>query len=252
MINSQELFLKRIAADKSAHFYLISPKFNAAKSSKLLLQWCDKLVRNLIKSSDKRLSSGRGLNDHPDILLIDDERVKKNFYDKSIISSIDKFFRTKALQLPKKILIFHDLSFLSENQQNKLLKLLEDPPLDALIIALNPRLSKILDTVASRAQHLKVSLVSDTDTGLSLKEWSDKLGDKHLSQFLDYFKKKQDQEQEFARTLLDAAMRSNHPCVALDSYLKTSTEDATYNHSNFERLTLLYRAFNELKALLTD
>jgi DNA polymerase-3 subunit delta' len=63
----------------------------------------------------------------------------------------------------RRVIIIEDANSLSTQAQNSLLKVLEEPPADTVILMTAPSKKSVLPTIASRAQHLEVLLASLKD-----------------------------------------------------------------------------------------
>ena len=85
---------------------------------------------------------------HPDVLYIDSEQ--KTGIEQS--RNIKDFFQLKPFQAKGRAVVVEDISGITPEAQNALLKLLEEPPLEAIILLGTPYIHHLLPTVLSRVQ----------------------------------------------------------------------------------------------------
>lgn len=110
---------------------------------------------------------------HPDIIKIDAENLKEDAAKYGIIPKTDKLIdvirelKLNALLRPndgeRKVYIIDNAGTLSHACQDALLKILEEPPLFTFFIILCYNLSDLLPTIVSRAAHIALSPLSDSD-----------------------------------------------------------------------------------------
>lgn len=143
--------LKHILAEKYhskelAHFYIIESN-KSDDPSRIIREWINNLLSS-ITGSDLKMG-------HSDIEHISTE---ENIYkvDSDEVMRLLSFVNYAPLKLNYKFLIIHDAQKLSTIFSNKLLKLLEEPPKDCIIILTNPHGSSLLATIRSRAIRLLV------------------------------------------------------------------------------------------------
>ncbi|MBQ6698793.1 MAG: hypothetical protein IJN09_07090 [Oscillospiraceae bacterium] len=110
---------------------------------------------------------------HPDIISIDAEKLKSDAAKYGIIPKKDglihviRELKLNALLRPndgeRKVYIIDNAGTLSHDCQDALLKILEEPPLFTFFIILCYNLSDLLPTIVSRAAHIALSPLSDSD-----------------------------------------------------------------------------------------
>lgn len=96
----------------------------------------------------KELAGFQMKQDHPDVLYIDSEQ--KMGIEQS--RNIKSFFQTRPYQSKGKAVVVEDISGMTPEAQNALLKLLEEPPEDAIILMGSSYIHHLLPTVLSRVQ----------------------------------------------------------------------------------------------------
>lgn len=86
-------------------------------------------------------------NNHPDYMLL---KPDGNSIKTQQIEEVHEFIHLKPYVADLKILVIDDAPKMTEQAQNKLLKLIEEPPGHALIILLTDNYHKLLQTIQSR------------------------------------------------------------------------------------------------------
>ncbi len=99
-----------------------------------------------------RVSSGG----HPDFLYIerpiDTKGVQKNALDVDTARKVAPFLRKTASEGGWRIVLVDDADTMNRNAQNALLKILEEPPSNALLILVTHRLGAMIPTIRSRCR----------------------------------------------------------------------------------------------------
>jgi DNA polymerase-3 subunit delta' len=110
---------------------------------------------------------------HSDVLLISaPERAGKESREKEIgveqARSLKRFAQLRAVSATRKVAIVDDAERLSLAAQNALLKTLEEPPGEALIVLITATPGALLTTVRSRCQRIALRPLSDAEVGAAL------------------------------------------------------------------------------------
>jgi len=107
-------------------------------------------------------------NNHPDIYFVErekdesSEKLAKNITIDQI-TFIQKFLQKSAFGNSYKILLVNDADYLSQKAANALLKTLEEPNKNTIIIIIATEASRLPQTVLSRCQHIPFLAVSDDE-----------------------------------------------------------------------------------------
>lgn len=229
-----------------AHFFIVNPPGRAKDAKAALRNWCESLVGSYFEACSKR---AKNLKNVEDALIIDDEMLAKKYYDQAFVSQITQFLSHRPVIGDRKFIIIEDMDKMSPIHCNKLLKIFEEPPVNATIFALNPSGSKPMQTIASRAVSLRAPIPVQKEL-LELNNWNKKLERKNLHQFCEYFKTRREEERDFARALTDNIGESAGKSLLnkTQKYLEIHIEDDSYNHNSYARLTLLREIYLELAA----
>lgn len=97
---------------------------------------------------------------HPDVIIYPDNRTNilvedvKNLIEQSILTPIEG---------DKKVFIFKNFSSANVQSQNKLLKILEEPPKNVYILLCASNVSKVLPTILSRCQKIRLQTLSNEE-----------------------------------------------------------------------------------------
>jgi len=102
----------------------------------------------------KNLADNPFLELHDWLNILDAESKQANINKESVIS-ITEFFNTGMFEGEKKIIIIWNAELLG-NEGNRLLKLIEEPPADSLLIFIAENTSQILNTIISRCQVIRI------------------------------------------------------------------------------------------------
>ena len=124
--------------------------------------------------------SGKANISQRDFLLID-----KNFLPSLIIKSEDekpygidtsraiiKFLATSPSVAQRKVVLIDDAHLLTQEAQNSLLKIIEEPPSNAVIILVSHKPSFLYDTILSRVLQIYFSLVNEEELSSWIKNFS--------------------------------------------------------------------------------
>lgn len=112
-----------------------------------------------------RLLDIKSAHNHPYIYRLDAGDIKTGIDD---IRNLQNFLKLKVpgSTIVKRILIIEQIDLLRHEAQNSLLKTLEEPPTDTVIIVTYSQPTSILPTIKSRLRHIKV-LPIDLKTAIS-------------------------------------------------------------------------------------
>lgn len=103
---------------------------------------------------------------HPDLLTIERQidtkkGTKKNNLDVETARKVAPFLRMTSASNGWRVVIVDDADSMNRNAQNALLKILEEPPSNALLILITHRLGAIIPTIRSRCRTLSFDPLSE-------------------------------------------------------------------------------------------
>lgn len=137
------------ALESTAHAWLISGAEGAGKG----------YIARHIASRKLGLDSTEALKKHPYYQLITPEN---NTISIDHIRELQKFLQLKTPGTApfRRAIVIEDAHFMTNEAQNALLKALEEPPADTIIILTAPKTTRLRETIYSRVQQLPVLPVS--------------------------------------------------------------------------------------------
>ncbi|MCD4704493.1 hypothetical protein K8R66_00260, partial [bacterium] len=113
---------------------------------------------------------------HPDLMIFDLKDDKKNISIEQVREFKEKFYLT-PIKSKYKIAIINNADFLSIEAANALLKVIEEPPRNSIVILIAQEVKNILPTIISRSQIIKFANVplKDVSKYLHSKDIDSKL-----------------------------------------------------------------------------
>ena len=188
-MNLFEVLMKRASLNELAHFYIVESSAPEEVAFKSLMKFTHEFIREYYHQVEGAKQKMDNLMDHPDVYVLGNLPESEEKEDKSYTvedsEAFARFFEFKQVQGKRKFAVITEAHRMTVAVANKWLKLFEEPTGNSTIFLLNPRRQKLLDTIHSRAQHLRLP-VSSTPT--DLKDWQTFLTDtlnQSLSQFID-------------------------------------------------------------------
>jgi hypothetical protein len=188
-MNIHDILMKKAAKNELAHFYLVENSAPEEESFESLMKFTHEFIRDYYQKIENAKQSMTNLMDHPDVYVLgnlpETEDKEDKFYSVEECEAFARFFEFKPVQGKRKFAVITEGHRINTTVANKWLKLLEEPVGNATIFLLNPRRQKLLDTIHSRAQHLRlpVSIIPS-----SLEDWQNFLKEtkaQSLAQFID-------------------------------------------------------------------
>lgn len=95
--------------------------------------------------------------------FINNEEKTKQSIGIEEVRIVQKNLSLKPIQSAQKLLVIYDAHLLTAEAQNALLKVLEEPPNNTIIILVSPSTSTLLPTVISRCQVVELKTISAFD-----------------------------------------------------------------------------------------
>jgi len=248
MKNLENILLSKAKENKLGHFYIVESNTSENQNFHYLIQFVHEFIKKYYAEVEKKPHPLTNLMDHPDIFIMGqlgetDEKVP-TYLTVEESQGLNRFFEFKSVQGTRKFAIITQGHRINQLVANKWLKLLEEPEGVSTIFLLNPRGQRLLETIHSRAQHLRLPAQKDE---VSLESWIEFLQEskKHsLSEFLDKNTKaeidiriRQQQLIHWESQQQDGLSEKS----ALTDWLKTFQEFEIFHQPSATKWTLFYR-----------
>ncbi len=123
---------------------------------------------------EERLWRSIANKSHPDLIWIKPEEMKaikigKDDSDEGTIRWLIGRLNLRPYQAPFSVAVIEDAHLMTLGAANSLLKILEEPPKDAIIILITDRKDMLLETVLSRTTQIRFKSLSQEDTSGIIK-----------------------------------------------------------------------------------
>jgi len=125
-------------------------------------------ANSLDVSSEERIFSQVASGGHPDLLTIErpmdaKKGTKKTNLDVETARKVAPFLRMTSSEGGWRVVIVDDADSMNRNAQNALLKILEEPPSNALLILITHRLGAMIPTIRSRCRTLQFDALPENE-----------------------------------------------------------------------------------------
>ncbi len=188
-MNIHNVLMKKAEKNELAHFYIVESSEDEEQSFNSLMKFTHEFIRDYYHQIEGAKQKMANLMDHPDVYVLgnlpETEDKEDKFFSVEEAEAFSRFFEFKPVQGKRKFAVITEGHRINNIVANKWLKLFEEPVGNVTIFLLNPRRQKLLDTIHSRAQHLRLP-VSITQS--SLEDWMTFLKEsksQSLAQFID-------------------------------------------------------------------
>jgi len=164
---AEEAFLNQVAGGRVPHGLILSGQKGIGKATfayriaRMMLAGEQSLDIDPGSKTHRLVASGG----HPDLLTIERayDATKNKTQDSLPVSELRKvepFLRMTASEGGWRVVIIDDADTMNRNAQNALLKILEEPPKNTLIILIAHRIGALIPTIRSRTQTLTCQTLS--------------------------------------------------------------------------------------------
>lgn len=246
-MNLHEILMKRASQNQLAHFYIVESSISGDAASEELTTFVHQFIRDYYQKIEGAKQSLTHLMDHPDVYVLGNLPETEEKADASFTveesEQFARFFEFKPVQGKRKFAVITEGHRITNTVANKWLKLLEEPQGNSTIFLLNPRRQKLLDTIHSRAQHLRLPAASESG---NLEDWENFLKETkslNLSQFLEKNTKRDKDVFYWSNELIRwESLELDHPesKIALTEWIKKLQEMETFHQPSATKWTLFY------------
>jgi len=151
-MNLSERLLKIAGENKLGHFYIVEGPQS--------LGFVHEFIKDYYHKLEGHKQTLENLNDHPDVFILgnleESTDPKEGNFSVEEAQGLTRFLEFKAIQSKRKFIVVTEAHRVGQVVANKWLKSLEEPVSECTIFLLNPRRQKLLDTIHSRAVHLRI------------------------------------------------------------------------------------------------
>jgi len=246
-MNIYDILIKKAERNELANFYIVENSAPEEEAFNLLMKFTREFIRDYYHKIEHAKQSMFNLMDHPDVYVLgnlpETEDKLDKFYSVEEAEAFSRFFEFKPVQAKRKFAVITEGHRINANVANKWLKLLEEPNGNSTIFLLNPRRQKLLDTIHSRAQHLRLPVSINPSSFEACQTFLQESKSQSLSQFIDQ-NIKQNQNVSFwtneiikweAEQLEQVASKA-----ALTDWLKKLQEMEIFHQPSATKWTLFY------------
>jgi formate dehydrogenase maturation protein FdhE len=245
-MNLLDVLLRKASTNELGHFYILEPSQITHDTNEVLLSFMTQFLSSFFKNSISQESSS--LENNPDIFFWGLSQRKDNSYTIEELSQMNDFLQFRSLLGLKKFIIIPEAHKLTPLISNKLLKVLEEPPVDMTFFLLNPRKQKLLETIHSRGIHLRIP---NAQKSSDQSEWTEILQDSQkfsLSDFLDKYSKSDLSIDSISQYLIQwesEQLNGFNNKESLEIWLKSLHDMNIFNQPTATKWTLLYYHLQE-------
>lgn len=156
---TEDALLRDLSAGKLAHGLIFSGKRGIGKATMAY-----RLARKLLKGGDARIVA----NSHADLLVLEplyDEKKEEFASEISVDQAreIPQFLSLTAGEGAWRVVIIDSVDALNNNAANSILKILEEPPPQTILILISHNVGRLLPTIRSRCRLVSFSPLSNDD-----------------------------------------------------------------------------------------
>lgn len=251
-MNTLDILKEKAKKNELAHFYIVESAGSEDEALKRLMDFVHGFIRDYYHQVEGAKQSLTHLMDHPDVYVLgnlpDTEEKDSHFFTVAEAEAFSRFFEFRPVQGKRKFAVITEGHRINTIVANKWLKLLEEPQGITTIFLLNPRGQKLLDTIHSRALHLRLPV---SITPASLEDWHSfilEIKQNSLSQILELHQKSDLDVSYWTQKLIlweSQQLDQTQGKIALDEWLKMLQEMEVFHQPSATKWTLFYSYLHE-------
>lgn len=250
-MNLHQILMEKAAANKLAHFYILESALPEAEAHEALVKFTHEFIREYYQKVEKATLSMTHLMDHPDVYVMgnlhEEEKETKAFTVEES-EEFARFFEFRPVQGKRKFAVITEAHRINVTVANKWLKLLEEPQGNVTIFLLNPRRQKLLETIHSRALHLRLPVKFETPSATEWNEFLTTTKGQSLSEFIENHSKADKDISFWSNEWIrwEAQNESGAESKnALQDWLKKLQEMEIFHQPTATKWTLFYSVLQE-------
>lgn len=251
-MNLRELLLQKAKSGKLAHFYIIEGSGPEDLAQAELEAFTHQFIKDYYQTIEGHKQSMAHLMDHPDVFvlgnLVQSEDQNEKFFTVEESQALGRFFEFKPVQSSRKFAVITEAHRINPTVANKWLKILEEPQGSSTIFLLNPRRQKLLETIQSRALHLRLPIKVPEENHEDWDDFLSSLSQTGLAQFLDDHVKGDFSLDHWVRELIRwESLQEGHPEAkdSLQKWLREFQEMEVFHQPGATKWTLFYSYLHE-------
>ncbi len=188
-MNIRDILMKRAEKNELAHFYILESSLPEPQAYEQLMTFTQDFIRDYYHQIEGSKQSLINLMDHPDVYVMGTHPEYEDKKDPNYMvleaEHLIRFFEFRPVQSKRKFAVIPEGHKMTHSVANKWLKLLEEPNGNSTIFLLNPRGQKLMDTIHSRAQHLRLPVSKSASSLDEWKEFVKRTSTQSLSEFIE-------------------------------------------------------------------
>ncbi|MBA2403800.1 MAG: hypothetical protein H0V66_03435 [Bdellovibrionales bacterium] len=246
-MNIYDILMKKAAKNELAHFYIVESASPEEEAFTELMSFTHEFIRDYYQKIEAAKQTMNNLMDHPDVYVLgnlpETEDPEDKFFSVEESEAFARFFEFKPVQGKRKFAVITEGHRINEKVANKWLKLFEEPTGNATIFLLNPRRQSQLDTVHSRAQHLRLPVSISTANSEEWESFLKQSKTQTLSQFIDQNIKQNSTVSFWTNELIKweaQQLEQVESKIALGEWLKRLQEMEIFHQPSATKWTLFY------------
>lgn len=246
-MNIRDILMKRAEKNQLAHFYILESSLPEPLAYEQLMLFAESFIRDYYQKIEDSKQTLTNLMDHPDVYVMGTHPEYEDKKDPNYMvleaEHLIRFFEFRPVQAKRKFAVIPEGHKITHSVANKWLKLLEEPNGNSTIFLLNPRGQKLMDTIHSRAQHLRLPVSKPIS---SLEDWKDfvkRTSGQSLSEFIETNSKEDFGVVYWSQELIRwEAEQSENPerKLALIEWLKKLQEMEVFHQPSATKWTLFF------------
>lgn len=244
-MNISKILAEKFKNNEAGHFYILNPDHITQDNA--LTDWTKDLISKIM--SDTKQFNSENIINHEDFLYLSKEDKGAAPYKLADFNDFFSFLTYSATRYKRKIVLIDNAQRISVSVANKLLKTLEEPPIESTIIMLNPQKVSLLETIKSRAIKLSIPLEKSKQSMELIETLVKEIkAGTTFDEFALSFKGNKQKEIQLFKELNKWAVDLNLNAMQLtklDYINKQTIEDHTFNSPALNRLHKIFFLIKE-------
>ncbi|MGE3608097.1 MAG: hypothetical protein AB7I27_00820 [Bacteriovoracaceae bacterium] len=247
-MNLLNILLEKSKKNQLGHFYLLETTKDSSMANDELQKFVHLFIKNYYQQIENHKQSIDNLMDHPDVFVLESKDSEHGYYTVEESEGLARFLEFKAVQSKRKFAVIKDAHRINTIVANKWLKLLEEPTSEVTIFLLNPRRQKLLDTIHSRAIHLRLPIPTPSIDKRILTDFIRSAKEIGLAKFIETNSKNEFDLNFWSNEIIKwEAEQADQPLAkkAIEEWLRELQEMELYHQPTATKWALFYSFLNQ-------